>query len=306
MLCHGTKCHLFLPTNLSIVIQDIHELECDHEETDTKLFLHAKHASCHEYTDVVISTCDTDIAIIGLNIVGNFDCKLFIYYESKFISLSKMRLQLGEQLCDTLIGLHVFTGCDTTSALYSKGKSKCLTLSLKHNILMQSFAEIGMNIPPLQELREQLEHFVSLSYGEKNSEQVNDARYSLFHWNKTNECFLPPNADSLQKHTLRTNYQAAIQKRCLTSFQLLPSATENDWKMENRILSIDWMSLNPAPDAFLQNVNCSCTKSGCVNNRCSCMPSEQKCTDVCKCINCDNKCDDVPTASTLSSDDDSD
>ena len=73
-----------------------------------------------KFTDVVISTCDTDIAIIGLNIIGNFVCKLFIYYESKFISLAEMRLQLGEQLCDILIELHVFTGCDTASAFYFK------------------------------------------------------------------------------------------------------------------------------------------------------------------------------------------
>ena len=104
---------------------------------------------------------------------------------------------------------------------------------------MQSFAEIGMNIPPPRELCEQLEHFVCLLNGVKNSEKVNDARYNLFHLNKTNECSLPPNADSLQKHTLRLNYQAAIHKRCLTSFQLLPPATENGCKMENGILSID-------------------------------------------------------------------
>ena len=36
-----------------------------------------------------------------------------------------MAAALGSDICDALPGLHAFTGCDTTSFLYGKGKSRC-------------------------------------------------------------------------------------------------------------------------------------------------------------------------------------
>ena len=42
---HGSKCHVFQIHNKSCSVSESTELNCDHEEADTRLLLHSKHAS---------------------------------------------------------------------------------------------------------------------------------------------------------------------------------------------------------------------------------------------------------------------
>lgn len=42
---------------------EVVELECDHEEADTRLLLHAKHASDHGFSVVVTKSPDTDVHV---------------------------------------------------------------------------------------------------------------------------------------------------------------------------------------------------------------------------------------------------
>ena len=56
------------------------------------------------------------------------------------------------------------------------------------------------------------------------------------------------------------------------------------------------IQLQPAPDAVLHLVKCTCAKEKCSTNRCQCWRAGLKCTDLCSCINgrdelCDNVAD---------------
>lgn len=48
------------------------------------------------------------------------------------------------------------------------------------------------------------------------------------------------------------------------------------------------VQLPPAPDGVLENVHCGC-KSGCSNNRCSCLKENLHCTALCHCEGCANR-----------------
>ena len=45
-------------------IENVGELSCSHEEADTRMLFHAKHASENGFTSIVVITPDTDVAII--------------------------------------------------------------------------------------------------------------------------------------------------------------------------------------------------------------------------------------------------
>lgn len=77
-VCHGNQCHRLLPApnNAPITVEEATELTCDHEEADTRLLLHASHAS-QSYENILIKSPDTDVFIISLHFCLNFRCRLF-------------------------------------------------------------------------------------------------------------------------------------------------------------------------------------------------------------------------------------
>lgn len=68
----------------------------------------------------------------------------------------------------------------------------------------------------------------------------------------------------------------------------MPAPYGHGWKLDDGTISVDWMSITAAPTSVLASIHCSCTKTGCVKGRCSCLLNEQCCTDCCKCVNCAN------------------
>jgi len=52
-VCHKEMCHSFHSVNNILVVEEVKELRSDHEEADTRLLLHAKHAS-KAYSTIII------------------------------------------------------------------------------------------------------------------------------------------------------------------------------------------------------------------------------------------------------------
>jgi hypothetical protein len=112
-LAHEESCHRFAQSDDVMVCNDTEELRCDHEEADTRMIAHARHAS-QFYSSIMIKSPDTDVFLIALN--ACLDIHADIYFETgtgngrRIISLSKIRHSLGDQWCSSLLGLHAFTG----------------------------------------------------------------------------------------------------------------------------------------------------------------------------------------------------
>lgn len=178
-------------------------------------------------------------------------------------------------------------GCDSTSSFYGKGKKTAWDTLLRNREYFNSFRSLGNAFPPSEELVLQLNRFVCLLYGDKNSENVNKCRFSLFKSGKCSDDQLPPTCDSLLQHIRRANYQAAIWLNCLQPHMTIPPPSENGWQIIEGQLEVVWMTIPPAPDSLLENVHCGC-KTGCNSQQCSCYKSTFKCTDVCRCSGCTN------------------
>ena len=67
-LCHRQLCSLLTSQDASAdLVTSVPALTSDHEEANSRIFLHAKHASNGGFACVVISSPDTDVAVMGIH-----------------------------------------------------------------------------------------------------------------------------------------------------------------------------------------------------------------------------------------------
>ena len=112
--------------------EPVPELQCNHEEADTRMVLHARHTA----RPCVIHSDDTDVFILLLSHspdLGACYIKKGRGAKTRLIKLSKVVSTLEKQLdrgiekqsfMKTLTGIHAITGCDTISAFSGKEGGK--------------------------------------------------------------------------------------------------------------------------------------------------------------------------------------
>lgn len=141
-LTHDILCHSITAGD-QVVVQDIPELTCDHEETDTRLLLHSQHAS-QDHDSVVICSRDSDVAIMAYCLDLSLDCELFIRPHGGrryCVPRSLEKLDVAFRLA--MPGLHCFTGCDTFSAFEGKGKKKAFKAVKENRKFTETFQNLG-------------------------------------------------------------------------------------------------------------------------------------------------------------------
>ena len=119
--------HISSTTNMDkLQSEEVPQLTCQHEEADTRLFLHAKHAADHGHSNILIRSSDTDVEVLALHHTKNIAAHIYLQSgtekHSKWIDVSLLASQLGEDVCDGLPGIHALTGCDSVSAFVYRGK----------------------------------------------------------------------------------------------------------------------------------------------------------------------------------------
>ena len=272
-------------------LMEIADLATSQEEADTRLLLHCKHAD-EVFEKLIITSPDTDVAIIALGVIHKFKSTLGLSTGSstnkRIIDLSAIYSHFGDLFCKALPYLHAVTGCDSTSAFFRKGKKKACKVVRNCE---DNLAVFSTPTPkPSKELVSATEKLVSLLYTNNNKTlTVNDARYQLFK-NGNSEQMLPPNDDCLLQHTRSASYKiwhSTIWHLCLEAKPDIPSPQSNGWHMTNGVLEITWNDKPVIPAQILKTVQCKCGKSGC-RGRCSCKIANLPCCDLCSCI--DSEC----------------
>uniref|UniRef100_UPI00358F3D52 uncharacterized protein n=1 Tax=Myxine glutinosa TaxID=7769 RepID=UPI00358F3D52 len=295
-LAHGRMCHSFSPgkevTDQVLKVEEPH-LCSTQEEADTRMYLHAACAA-RTYDDVIIVGPDTDIFIIRIALQSIVPTHMHFHtgrgVNSRTIDLQSVHDSIGDDVSQALIGLHCFTGCDSVSSFYGKGKKKAFNLLLKERELCNALKDLGEHFDIQLDL---LEVFVCKLYGQHSVTTINEARYNMFRLARKSEITMPPNQDALREHIKRANYQAGIYKRSLQPNAEIPVPDGHGWKMESGELVINWMNLPPAPDGVMELAYCTgnCKKSKCGDaDTCTCLQNNVPCIDLCKCArnNCCN------------------
>ena len=286
----------------AIIVGTSHVIpRCDHEEADTRLLVHIQDAMKEGHKNCLIRTVDSDVLVIligkfhhlmsirpDLNIwVGFGTGRNFTYHHINTICAS-----LGEERCISLPVFHCFTGCDTTSSFYGRGKTTAWTAWYHYPDVTKAFMFVAQN--PFTDLDKESYHFkllerytVVLYDKSSDVEWVDEARKILYCQKEKTMENIPPTQDALLQHTRRVIYQAGIWSTCDKWEQNLPSAEGWGWTFnrESQAWTPNWITRPIASKACSELIKCGCkSKSGC-GTRCACKKAKWKCTDLCSC-NC--------------------
>lgn len=158
------------------------DLKSEQEEADTRVLLHAAHAAASGYKAVVVASEDTDVFVLCVAFKGFIPCSLFVKSSKQtravYIDISKVVLALGSQVCRALPGLHAFTGCDTVSAFFGKGKVAALKIVRRSKSFQNLFQDIGMSWELSDDLLTELQEFTCMMYASNpGTSDVNELRY---------------------------------------------------------------------------------------------------------------------------------
>ena len=282
------------PTSSHLCSQQVDVLCCSHEEADTRLILHANHAISEGFEAAVIRSPDTDVAVIALglshSVAGRLIFRTGTQQRTRFIDLTALGVHYGPDVSSSIIGMHAFTGCDSTSAFCGKGKTKALNLITSNPSLAAAMRQLGTAISPPENLLPACEEFVCALYGKPQASHVNTLRYQLFC--ASTSCSpekLPPSRDALAQHVLRANYQALIWQSALSGQPDIPGPVGHGWEKDHDgSIMICWMKQYIAPRDILRIVSCRCKTGKCESLRCVCRKESLACTDICGCISCNN------------------
>ena len=209
----------------------------------TRILLLAKHTSA-VFESVIIKSPDTDVAVTCLCLLSELASNIFfltgVGNKMRIINLKKIAENIGSRTCQALVGIHTFTGCDSTSAFYGKGKKKAFDLMTEKTAFIEAFIELGNEFTLEEATFQKLENFVCHLYGHGSSSGVDDVRYKVFCLAATSlpEKTMPPSQDAQRCHAKRANYQAAIMKRSLRTNIEAPSPVANGWYIKNGTVCI--------------------------------------------------------------------
>ena len=157
---NGSSCALLSSVDgaTSIEVQAVPELDCTHEEADTRLLLHAAHAAANGYSNVALRSPDTDVAVLAYSIRYDIDAHLYFKTGTKartrIISIDQLTACHGKTVCRAHPSLHALIGCDSTSAFIGRGKKSALALmTLEENVAARrAMVELGLYLQVSDEL----------------------------------------------------------------------------------------------------------------------------------------------------------
>ena len=108
-------------------IDTSHLAPYNHEEADTRIFLHVADAIRNRYSKFMIHTKDTDIVVLGVAEMEKLDIdELWVAFGSgntlRYVPVHDIAASLGPQKSKALPLWYAFTGCDNVSVVASWGK----------------------------------------------------------------------------------------------------------------------------------------------------------------------------------------
>ncbi|KAJ8414978.1 hypothetical protein AAFF_G00025010 [Aldrovandia affinis] len=197
-------------------------LQSNQEEADTRMILHAAHAAEEGYSAVVVTADDTDVLLLCLAFSADISCPLFqncgMKNRVRYLDITKLHQALGDCVCNAVIGMHAYTGCDTLSAFTGRGKLRALKLIMRSEHFQEVFRKLGQSWELSMDLFKKLQAFTCKLYtATTTTEDINTARHQLFcaQCGELESSQLPPCKDCLFMHAMHANYQAGIWRASL-------------------------------------------------------------------------------------------
>jgi hypothetical protein len=242
-------------------------------------------------TPTTVIAEDTDLLVLLLYWCDVKNCRLLMRSDvirAKSIKaptehdIYAIRSSLQDEVVQCLLMLHAFTGCDSTSRIFSVGKQTVFKRivtdeQFRADALLFSSAELSPSEVDAIGCRIMVQLF-----GGKAADTLSGCRKrQLMTKVKSSKTFvsperLPPTASATKYHSLRSYLQVRIWQ--CTANDLNPA----DWgwsKMSGEYVPMT-TDLTAAPETLLNVIRCNC-HTGCSTMRCSCKSNGLKCSVAC-------------------------
>ena len=215
---------------------------CNHEEADTRVFLHTKDMTLKGHKSILIRTVDTDVLVLSLesffHLVEEID-QFWIDFGTgknrKFFAVHEIFDVLRTKKAQSIPFFNALTGCDQVSFLSHVTKKSAWKVWSFFEEITPIFKKLG-NQSTIEDVKESLpaiERFtVLLCHRSSNCVTTNDCRRDLFCQGRSIDN-ITPSSSALWKHLLCSSYVAGyIWGQSMISHQALPDVEE--WpKLEN-------------------------------------------------------------------------
>ena len=127
-------------------INYIKVLRSDHDEADSRMFVHLKYA----YNLNIVWSPDTDVAVFGIHFAEKLGLKELylrtgIKRKKRFIPIHKIVNQLSTAMCQFLPAVHALTGCDSNSSFREHSMKSAFKVLQEANGLCEE-SNIGLNL----------------------------------------------------------------------------------------------------------------------------------------------------------------
>ena len=128
---------------------------------------------------------------------------------TKVFNINILRDRLGTAICEGILFLHAFSGCDTTSRIYGVSKSAVLSLFVKNESFRSCSGVFYDSNASRDNIIQAGEQCALLVYKARHLESLASVRLRIFNQTVAHaKCFvqphmLPPTSAALPYHTLR-------------------------------------------------------------------------------------------------------
>ena len=227
---------------------------CSHEEADTRMLLHAKHAVVQGHQVICLKTVDTDVVVLAVSMHSKIGSEeLWIDFgtgkDRRFIPAHEIANNLGKEKSFGLLMFHSLSGCDTTSNFSGIGKKTAWSAWEKLPEISEVFSCLSHSGKLTTDHEDLLQKFVISMY-DKTLEvsDVNEARKLLFSRGTKALDKIPPTHAALHQHILRSIFQALVWSKSLDPNPTLPNPSEYGWIKDQASTSwkVNWTVLPEA------------------------------------------------------------
>lgn len=189
----------------------IEPLACSHEEADTRMLLHAKHASGTR-SRVIKQSPDTDVLVLCATHFEGIGCEELWFRTGvrdrlRYVPVHRLSQKLGQKLCKCLPAFHALTGCDKTSAIAGVSKKKAWDRLNRDEVHQDNLGLVGQAAVVDDVPGAACEAFICDLYPtvKKQTSSADELRYAMFCHNRYKSELLPPTSDSVLQHGRRVS-----------------------------------------------------------------------------------------------------
>lgn len=181
-----------------------------HEKDADVLIIQTALERATDFKSVVIVGNDIDLLVLLTGIAEPIHSNVYFLKPGqgkvpKFLYSSRSCKQ--DFMTSNILFLHAFTGCDSTSAIFNKGKIQVINNLKKQKHLQKAVKVFYSDNAHPDEIDTAGEKFFVAIYGGQPGEELNILRYHLFARSMTKSKFnlatLPPSKAAARQHSLR-------------------------------------------------------------------------------------------------------